>query len=221
MPYTRRSTRPRRRRRPTPWYRRKYSAMDAARVATQVVKKYVNTEQKHFKVNSGTLDNVTNFASGTYPLHCLSNMAQGTDDTERIGRQIKMTYCGVRGELNFNSAGSTSQQVRLMVFAQKQTEGDTPNPPDLFEGTTPWSFRDTETSTSVVQLFSRLYTLTSQRPSIPIKVDIKRDLKIKFNGTSNSIAHTGMNAIWLVMWSEDSIATPLTTFVTRLRYIDN
>ncbi len=220
MPYRKR---PSRYRRPksTAWYDKKYSARDAAghvaTVARRVVKQYVNSEKKWFNT-AGSLVEVDNVA-GTPIVQVLNNIIQGTDDNERIGRQIKVTSTAVRGTLEWNTAATTPTIARVMLIAWRRSGGGVPSISNLMQGTVPWSFVDTEHTREYTLLASRIYNLSVQTPQVAINLRSNKDFKCQYNGTA--AADYDNNGVFMLAWSDDGTAPPKLSYQARIRYLDN
>lgn len=215
--------RPRRRfaRKPsTPWYNKKYSVAQMAGAALKgvnYIKGLVNSEMhKHDLTSSGTVDN-----NGT--LVNLNAIATGDTDSTRTGNSIYVRHVNASGSLEINSS-ATASQVRCMLIVDKQQIGDTsPSVTDVLETTgsafAPFSKLNSETVGRFSILWSRVYNLNTQRPSVVWSCRKTMRHHVRYNGSASTDIQRG--CLYLLFISSESVNNPTCRRNIRVSYHDN
>lgn len=217
--YSRRSTRRRR----TPWYRKKYNAMQLAMKAVRGVNRIrglVNSERMYLD----TTLSMGSFPAKSYvfPLHLIS---VGDISGTRTGNSILARSLYVRAFVNINSSVTLSSRVCLVLVKDKQQIADvSPGITDVFTSTDPEAQIKVGASNNVGGRFKILwrknYTLIpGQRPTINVDKYWKLYDHIKYNGTAGTDIQK--NGYYLMLLTSES-----TNFVSmngnaRLGYHDN
>ena len=195
----------RRRRRRTPWYNRKYSTYELADKAAKGVwylKGLVNSEM-NTAISSNNSQSIT---STGYTSH-LTGVATGDDNNQRTGMSIFAR--SLFGRLSFvhNSAGNAVQHIRVMIVKDKQQVSDT-NPAigDLLNSIDPWSPLDTDDKGRFQVLYDRFISVTTEKPSINLKVLRKMRQHIRYNGGATTDIQK--NGLYLMMVSSTTANHP-------------
>lgn len=203
-----------------PWYARKYSAMDAGRYALSQVwklKGLVNSEMYKYDLVNNSLS-----PSTTGTVTHLTGVSQGDGDGNRTGNSIFARSLNIKGYVQRNAAGSSTQIIKIALVMDKQQVGDSaPTWSDIYEGTDVNSHLNSDT----VGRFSILYTrqLICDSVSSPVvRFDINKAMRhhVRFNGSNGTDIQKG--GIYLVCVSTQSSANfPAVSFDSRLSYHDN
>lgn len=214
--YSRRSTRRRR----TPWYRKKYNAMQLAMKAVRGVNRIrglVNSERMY-------ADNSLNFSAKTNVTN-LQQLIIGDLSGQRTGNSILARSLYIRGYININPAVTLSTRVSVVLVQDKQQVSDTyPAITDVFTSTDPEAQIKVGASNNVGGRFKIMwrknYTLIpGQRPTINIDKYFKLYTHIKYNGAS--IADLQKNGLYLMVLTSESTNFVVMNGNARLGYHDN
>lgn len=212
-PYTRR---PRSRRR-TPWYRRKYSALQAGGyLARQVwrLKGLVNSET--FKHDVGASINVSNSTGAG--LISLSAIAQGDTQATRTGTSIFAR--ALNGSLLFErNASATYTYLRYMILIDTQQIASTvPTISDVLQ-----SDHQSHLNTTTVGRFKILkgghLRVDGTMLTREVKINIPMRHHIRYANNSDTSYQKG--EIYLLLLSSESTNTPIVRYNFRLSYHDN
>lgn len=209
------------RRRRTPWYRKKYNAMQLAMKAVRGVNRIrglVNSERMY-------VDNSLNFSAAKTNVVSCQQLAIGDLSGQRTGNSVLARSLYIRAYININPAVTLSSRVSVVLVQDKQQIADVyPTVTDVFTSTDPEAQIKVGASNNVGGRFKiiwrRNYTLIpGQRPTINIDKYFKLYSHIKYNGAS--IADLQKNGYYLMTLTSES-----TNFVTmngnaRLGYHDN
>ena len=137
------------------------AAGTALSIAT-MLKGLINVERK-YKILSNT------FSVGTSGQTAgLNSIAQGTDDTERIGRSLKATSWLMRATVQQNPAATSPTTCRMMVLWDRQPAG-APAVLEVMETANPLSSLNKDHGKRFTTLWDRTFTLNDQRPTIDLK----------------------------------------------------
>lgn len=211
----------RRRRAAVPWYKRKYNAMQLAAKAAKGVwylKGLVNSEKfKHDISTSGVV-------ADSGGLSGLVSISQGDGDGQRTGNSIFVRNISIKGSVDYNPASATIQKVRVMLIIDKQQVGDSPpSPSDVLDTTAsvnaPFSMLNDQTVGRFTVLKSRMYMLSSERPSVPINWNLNMRHHVRYNGSASSDIQKG--GIYLLYISNVSATYPTFYRFVRVSYHDN
>ncbi len=192
-----------------------YVAMKAARM---VARKYLNPELKsHDVANQDTI------TDGAGKILNLSNIVQGLDSVNRIGRSIKVKEFSFNAVLTQNSS-ATNTQVRIIIIADQQQEGS--NDPSWLEvcvAVAPTSLLNvTSTRKRFKILYDRLFTLSIANVTmIPFRFKKKMSHVIQYTGTTAADASNGKGSLYLMAISNEVTNDPTLDISTRILYLDN
>lgn len=221
MPYGRYRRRRRfyRRRKPVPWYAKKYSLGSLASKAwsgVKYLKGLVNAERYKLDTSATTTDILN---TGTV-VH-LSAVAQGDGDSARTGNSIFARSLLVRGFWTWNSTAAAPQQVRVSVVQDLRQISDTaPGFTDIYAGANVQSFLNTATVGSFKVLRTLSFSINDMVPERRFQIKIPMRHHIRYNGTASSDIQKG--GLYLVMSSDQTTSNgPTMTWISRLSYHDN
>ncbi len=183
------------------------------------IKRLLNIEIKNFD-SQQTAVNIT-----TVPVIVqLSNIPQGDTTITRDGAQCKMIGVDFNYMLIRNGS-SVIQRVRVMLVIDKQTNQAIYLNTDLLEDITVndniVAPRNLDNSHRFQVLYDRTHSLNVTQSTVVVKKYIKKDLLLRFDGSTPSIADLTQNSLSMVQFQTDGGNLPSITSFIRLRYVDN
>lgn len=232
MPYYKRKRLQYRRKRPQ--YRRKanggsgYLATAGKALAVAYsVKKLLNVEKK-FVDNSLQ----TTLGHDAPVIQLLNGVAQGDGDQTRDGNSIKMLYAQVHGQMTNLTA--SDRTVRIMVVQQRDTNGTAPVISDILADSasayTPLSFFQRNTIHKFNVLYDKRISLTDvasdkalRQFNINIPFNGDHSSKVRFDNSGATIADISKNSVYLIVTSDNVVASlpPTLTMRSRVTFLDN
>lgn len=223
MPYVRKARAFRkkgfRKGRKVPWYRKKYSAMDAGRLALSQIwklKGLVNSEM--YKLDTvWTPGAITNGQCSH-----LTGVAQGDSDSARTGNSIFVRSYNFNGVLTHNVSGQNSQVVRVAIVMDTQQVGDSsPTYSSIYESISPYAHLNSDTVGRYKVIWSRIYTVnTYDKNNAIVKINIPMRHHVRYNGTASSDIQKG-GLYMCVACDEAGANMPTFAGEHRLSYHDN
>lgn len=192
----------------------------AARLATAIAPMIasINTESKYFDTNQGATPLL-----GTLQVLPLSNIAQGTTDTTRIGNSILAKNISIKYQITPNYTGLLYNPIRMLLIVDKMQNGSTPAMADIFETTTTYlSPLNKDYSDRFVVLKDKLI-MTNQNGNQAVhgKFFKKLDFHIRYKGISGGVSDQAPNALYLLWWYAAAINGPTCNIYSRLNFTDN
>ena len=217
MPYRRRYRRRRNyRRKPMPWYKKKYNALEIGAKAlsgVRYLKGLVNSEL--YKVDLP----VTTAATSSGAVDHLSRIAQGDGDNNRTGNSILCKGLYVRGDFTMHASATTTKIVAYL-FRDKQQIGDSaPTITDLLTSADTESFLNPDTVGRFTVLKRKVIYLNTDRPQSRFECYLKMRHHIRYNGTASTDIQKG--GLFLALVSDQATNTPSTDLNFRVSYHDN
>ena len=206
------------RRKRTPWYRKKYSAITLAKKAYSGVK-YIRG-----LVNSEMFDVVTtgnNYAiTNTGGVVHLSNIAQDDGSTGRTGNSILAKSLFYRFVMKCHASATVSTVRVIFLWDTQQVADTSPAVSSILQSTDPLS----ALSLSVEGRFTIIkdYTFTLDnitKKSFAIKNFCSLNKHIRFNGSTGSDIQK--NGLYLMCISDEATNTPTISYNCKLSYHDN
>lgn len=182
------------------------------------VKRLLNVEKKYIDSTPGS-GGVSVSSSGTVTL--LNGCAQGDTDQTRDGNQMKMTSMSLRGYVtNHPSAANTS--VRMMILIKKSNDGAAPVPNLVLDSLSPNSLYNRDHIHRYKVLSDKRYVLNSAaRTNIQFTLNIPMDEKVRYDGTTASVADIDKSGLYILLISDQSTNTPIFYYNARVNYVDN
>lgn len=193
------------------------------------------------KFLDGTSGPITALTTGAFMHTTMNFVAQGTTESERIGRKIVVKSLEVRGEIRLPDTGTLlnmDQRVRLIYFIDKQTNGAAATLDEIVNtsGTvTINAMRDLANQQRFRVIYDKMFDLpvraviqdsTSTGDSVPIEIGFKfmrkLNLPIEFdNGVSTgAISSQRSNNIGSFCISSSTSVAPVVSYTFRIRYAD-
>lgn len=231
MPYKRRSYRGRRRRsyKRKPQSRWSTYGKAAAQLGKDLGTAYswigaatgFNTERKLIDTGTVTI-NVSNAPS---PI-VLAAPPRGDDYTQRNGRSIKLTSTYMKGLVKINPASTANQFVRIVIGVCLQPNGTGTNPSaiTLFGTATPaiTAMYDLNFRNFYRIMYDKVVTVTPDWDTRIVKYGKKYQMHVIFNsGSSGSFTDIMTNALFMLVFSDQTANLPTFQFDVRSRYVDN
>lgn len=219
MPYRTRSRRVRRTRRKSPWYKRRYNALQLAAKAARGVwylKGLVNSE---LLKNDISIPNTTISDAGL--VQSCQLMAQGDGDSNRTGNSVLARQLLVRIRIA-KASTPTLTYVRAYIVIDTQQIGDTlPTLSELLHTVDVDSPLSRTTAGRFKILWTKTILLTGDKPAYHLERAFKMRHHIRFNGTAGADIQKG--GIYLMLLGDQSVSTnyPSLDGHLRLSYHDN
>lgn len=197
-----------------------YGDAKKALVIARGVKRLLNVEIKNHDIARQT----SIALSQTPVISQLTNIAQGDTTNTRDGSQCKMVGFNINYFLQ-TSATVPRTIVRIMFVLDKQTNqaiytaGDLLNDVTVVDNiVTP---RNLNNKHRFVVLYDRTHMLSLSRPTVHIKKYIKRDVLLRYDASTPSIADLTQNSLSMVQWTNEPTNVPNITSFIRIRFVDN
>lgn len=220
--YKKKTYRRRRPRKSTPWYQRKYNAMQLAAKswrAVKYIKGLVNSEMLHkdFAYSAGTSIPNTGFITN------ITALAQGDTTDQRTGNSILLRSLSYRYKIEINSSVTSNTAVLFMLVKDTQQLSDTsPSVTDILTSATPESLMNLTTAGRFKILKRQIILLSPASGGSPAK-EISGYRKIydhvRYNGTASSDIQK--NGYYVIMLSSENTNYPTVAGSMRIGYHDN
>lgn len=195
-------------------------AGSVARLATAVapIIAAVNTEAKYFDVGASLAP-----LSGTIQVQNLSNMANGTSDSQRIGNSILAKNIAIKYQIIGNYTSLAYNPIRMMLIADKMQNGTAPTAAEIFETTSTYlSPLNKDQSDRFVVLKDQFIDVNqTSRTSAAGKFFKKLDFHIRYKGSGAGTSDQGPNTLYLIVWTSVSVNAPTVNVYSRLNFTDN
>lgn len=209
------------RRRKSPWYSKKYSALQLAFKAARGVRYLrglVNSEMLH-KDTTFSAAAITAAGSNTH----LTAVAQGDDISGRTGNSFLLRSLSYRYKIIINPSVTANTTVTVMLVQDTQQVGDTtPAVTDVLQSANTFSLLNAS-SAGRFKILSRksiiLTPATGGRPAVEMKGFHKLYSHIRFNGTGT--ADIQKNGLYVLFISSEATNTPTVDGTFRIGYHDN
>lgn len=190
-----------------------------ALVVARNLKRLLNVEVKNFDVQ------ITSLALTQTPIiRQISNIPTGDTTNTRDGAQCKMVGINVNYELLVNPT-TPRTSVRVILIIDKQTNQAIYTDSDFLEDATVLdniiSPRNLNNKHRFTVLSDRVHMLSLDRPAIVVRSYFKKDVLLRFDASTPSIADLTQNSISLMLITNEATNVPSITLFTRLRFVDN
>lgn len=162
--------------------------------------------------NAGTI-------SDTASVSYISNIAQGDDDSQRDGNQIRVNYIWGRWS---TVVADTTNVVRILIIKDKNSNGVVPLETEIFETVNnPYSPINSRYLHRFKVKYDKLACASAAGPQVATgKFFIRCNKAItEYIGTAATTAASGINSYWLVRISDSAaVGNPYIGVYTRLAY---
>ena len=188
----------------------------------QLVKPFLPFNAEYKRVDQNL--SITPTTTGVFTL--LNGLAPGTDDTERIGRSVRMTSLSWRISQSTN-ASATTTQVRYMIVIDRQANDAVFAIADLLQaGSEIVSMRAAHSSKRFHWLADFVVTSSNNDLDVVFRKGFARINRkagvVEFDaGTAGTVADINTNSLHLVTITNEVTNTPTVLFNARLYFLDN
>lgn len=193
------------------------------------------------KFLDGTSGPITALVAGAFMHTTLNFVAQGTTQSQRVGRKITVKSLEVRGDIKLPDTGSLlfmDNRVRLIFFIDKQTNGAAATLDEIINlsGTvTINSFRDLANQQRFRIIYDQWFDLpvravlqdsAATGDSVPIELGFKfkkaLNLPIMFDDgvSTGAISSQRSNNIGSFCIASQSVIAPIVSYTFRIRFTD-
>ncbi len=151
---------------PQVWKARKTGAQ--ARISGYVARPRAMATVGELKFHDLDIDDVAIAINGTIAEDSVLTIAQGTTESERIGRKLTVKKIGWHFEIKFLGAtaiAASSDVVRVMLYLDKQTNGVAATAVGILESDNYQSFNNLSNKSRFLILMDRFYSLKSHSGS--------------------------------------------------------
>lgn len=189
-----------------------------ALATARAVKNLINVEFKQHEKTSAP--NVTSAGS----VHALTQIQVGDSYDDRDGRSVKLKSIGFKGYLTHNASGNAGQLCRLVIFRDTQgaTDSALPGLNEALEGASLTAFRNYRYKGRFVLEWDKYFTLSADRPIIPIKWYKKLNNIVHYINDVGDETSDGDGSWYLGMISSQAAANyPTLNYTIRFKYLDN
>lgn len=161
----------------------------------------------------------------------LLSIAQGTGESQRIGRKITLKSIGWKFEMTLPSTtliAQTSASVRLIFVLDKQCNGTAPSVAQVLEDSSYQSFNNLSNKSRFRTLMDRNYTIESPAivdgvSSVPGKIQDsfykKCNIPIEYDGVTGGLTEIRSNNLFVLLLGA-GVQTVTMTSRMRIRYSD-
>lgn len=184
------------------------------------IRKLINIEEKILE----TVQTSTGFDT-TGTVFVLSQVAQGTNYTERIGNSIKMQHIVVRWRL-FKASAATASVCRLILFRDLDGYGTPPTTADVLQTvgatTAPLTPPDFLNRKRFAIVRDELLDVNSTGDSTYSGVwDVPHEGHILYLGSTAASASNGKGSLYMLAVSDESTNVPTIAFSSRIVFTDD
>ena len=194
-----------------------------ARVASlskdvRLLKSILNSEKKYhdrqLSLNISTTPNIVG----------CTEIAEGTDNNDRVGRSIKVKSVHLKGFVRFTDDTLAQQIIRCAVVQDTENNGSLPVQSDIFQNTGVMSFRNMSNSNRFRFLYDKMFYFTKNDGLGDIHhcaLNAKKDFHINWSGSAGT--DYDKNNLFLIIWASANTTTTQTDMQAylRIRYYDN
>ncbi len=190
-----------------------------ALAVAQGLKRLLNVEIKNHDVEQ-TSATITQ----TPVIIQLSNIPSGDTTITRDGAQCKMVGINLNYFLTVDPTLPRTV-VRIMLVIDRQTNQAVYSNADLLDSTVSQlnivSPRNLNNLHRFIVLYDKTHMLSLDTPTVAVRKYIKKDVLLRFDASTPSIADLTQNSLSLVQFTNEGTNQPIITSFLRLRFVDN
>ncbi len=189
----------------------------------------VSLERKFFDLD---IDDATIATGGTIAQDSCNKIPQGVTENTRVGRKCTIRQIGWRFTLSLgiSSINNGADEIRVILYLDKQANGATAAVTDILETADHQSFNNLANKKRFRTLMDRIYSYSPQASSgdgtttdttgwnLDDSFFKKVNIPIEFNSTAGAITEITSNNIGVLLLSRTGIVT--FTSKMRLRFTD-
>ncbi len=195
-----------------------YGDAKKALIMARGVKRLLNVEIKFFDTQ------LVSAMNNSITITQLTNIPQGDTGITRDGSQCKMLGLAFDYFIAVH-ASAVSTICRVMVVVDKQTNQAIYDDSDLLEDTSSVdsivSPRNLDNKHRFTILYDKRHNLSAANATVHVKTYIKKDLLLRYDASTPSIADLTQNSLSFLMVSNESTNTPTIASFSRVRFVDN
>lgn len=200
--------------------RRMMASMD---YSAQSRRRYVNTARRLARV--GELKVIDTSVTGSAASVDLVNACvQGTDQDERIGREILMTSIEIEGYVSFSFAAAGSDISNLFIVYDKQSNAAAPSFSDVYTTSLPNCVRNLDNRKRfkvLAEIPTMATTDVSNTVLVPVKYYRKLMLPVEFDASNaGDITDIRTGGLFVLQGSGPGGSTIGSTLKVRVRFSD-
>lgn len=155
----------------------------------------------------------------------INGSVYGASAVQHVGRKITMTSINIRYSAALAPTTTQGTQMRLLVVYDKQSNAALPAITDILAADSFNALNNLNNSDRFVTLFNHLTEPISVGNNFAVAgvLSKKINLDVIFNaGTAGTVAdiQTGAISIWAAQTGNAAVASPVLTFRSRIRFLD-
>lgn len=160
---------------------------------------------------------------GTPTISCLNQIAQGTNESDRIGNSILLKDMNFRYQILANYTTEQQNMVRLVFFVDKHQAGTAPTFASIFQTTSNFQSSFNKDFTDRYAILKDKYFVLSSGGNRVLQGKFYKALPFhtRFLGASNSSVDLGNNSVYVLWWSAYAVNGPSISWYNRLNFTDN
>lgn len=195
---------------------------DAADMTQAVIRGGLRIATSVFNVEEKVLDtmNNTNYTS-TGTVENLSFMAQGSNYNQRDGLSVRARNLVINYYAVFNSLGSGTQTVRVILFQDLEYQGTPPGPTNVIELASVVAPYLHYVGDRFRVLADQAEIITSAKPGTYHRIVCPVDSHITYKGPTSASADGWNGQLFALIISDQAANAPTVNWYARLDFVDN
>ena len=179
------------------------------------IRKLVNVEEKFLDVSGSQT------VSSTGSIVALSQIAQGSDYTNRVGDSIKLQRIEFRAKYIMNTA-STGTILRVIIFRDLFQQGVDPTVTNVIGGTGALNPKNFLLRDRFSLLYDELcYMSNVGEDGGVIQFSMPHEGHVKYIGTTAATASNGFGSIYMLLLSDEATNVPTFTWHSSIYFTDD
>ncbi len=179
------------------------------------IRKLINIETKFLDV-SGTSN-----VSSTGSITALSQIATGTNYTDRVGDSIKLQRLEFTMKYLMNTS-STGTVLRIIVFRDLYQQGSDPTITNVIGGASPLNPKNFLLRDRFSFLFDDLVFMSNVGDDGGvIRFTMPHEGHVRYIGTTATAASNGFGSIYMLLISDEATNTPSVTWHSSIYFTDD
>ncbi len=190
-----------------------------ALAVAQGLKRLLNVEIKNHDVTQTSVTIIQ-----TPVIVQLSNIPSGDTTISRDGAQCKMVGINLNYFLTVDPT-TPRTVVRIVLLIDRQTNQIIYNIADFFDSTVSQlnviSPRNLNNLHRFIVLYDQTHMLSLDTPTVTVRKYIKRDVLLRYDASTPSIADSTQNSLSLLQVTNEGTNQPIISSFCRIRFVDN
>lgn len=194
---------------------KRYTKKGKKLVSAQTVKRMIkNSEETHIYDYSSY-----HTGGNTWSIICISNITKGDNVDNRSGDKVSPISINTRLNLLVNANSSTGDQMRIVMFKDKQARGAVPTSSDLGLTSNPADpFLNIDNYRGrFVKMVDRVISFDTTQEYKFLSINKKLSGKLQFGTEGDDYEN---NAIFIALWSKNDTNKATINFTSRLLFKD-